>query len=66
MDGFFILTTGFAFATGLKSSSSLSSNPPFLAPGFDGAAIEGRGFLKALILGFLTLSESELSLSSES
>jgi hypothetical protein len=50
----------------LKSSSSLSLNPPFLTPGFDAVAIEGRGFLNALTLGFLTLSESELSLSSES
>jgi len=53
-------------AAGLKSSSSLSSNPPFLALGFGAVAIEGRGFLNALTLGFLTLSESELSLSSES
>jgi len=50
----------------LKSSSSLSSNPPFLALEFGIVAIEGRGFLNALTLGFLTLSESELSLSSES
>jgi len=62
MDGFLILTYGLALTGILKSSSSLSLNPPFLVP----CAIEGRGFLNALILGFLTSSEPELSLSSES
>ena len=61
-----MFTTGFAFAAGLKSSSSLSLNPPFFAPTFDAVAIEGSGFLKALAFAFLPLSESELSLSSES